>query len=42
MIKFNDSLESKQTGWNGFFVAQITVKRHENENKEQRSANKQS
>ena len=27
---------------NGFFVAQTTVKRHENKNKKQRSTNKQS
>ena len=35
MIKFNDQLERKQTGQNGFLVAQTTVNRHENENKNQ-------
>ena len=33
IIKFNDQLERKQTGWNGFLVVQTTVKRHKNKNK---------
>ena len=42
MINFNDQSERKKTGYNGFLVAQSTVMRDENENKKQRSANKQS
>ena len=42
MIKFNDQSERKQTDQNNFLVAQTTVKRHENENKKQRSNNKES
>ena len=42
MIKFNDQLERKQTGQNGFLVAQITFEKYENENKKQRSTNKKS
>ena len=38
-MKFNDQLERKQTGQNGFLVAQTTVKRHENKSKKQRSTN---
>ena len=30
MIKFNDQLQRKQIGQNGFLVAQTTVKRYEN------------
>ena len=40
MIKFNDQLERKQTGQNGFLVAQTTVKRHENKKEMQRSTKK--
>ena len=40
MLNFNDQSERKQTGENGFLVAQTTVKRHENKNKKQRSTNK--
>ena len=42
MIKFNDQLERKQTGQNGFLVAQTTISRLENKNKNQRSTNKKS
>ena len=34
VIKFNGQLERKETGQNGFLVAQ-TVKRHENKNKDE-------
>ena len=39
MITFNDQSEWKQTGWNGFLVAQTTNKRDENENKNQPTKN---
>ena len=42
MIKFTIQLKRKQTGQNGFLVAQTTVKRHENKNTKQRSTNKKS
>ena len=42
MIKFTVQLKRKQTGQNGFLVAQTTVKRHENKNTKQRSTNKKS
>ena len=43
MIKFNDELARNQTGYNGFLVAQTTVKKYENKNnKKRRSTNKKS
>ena len=42
VIKFNGQPERKQTGQNGFLVAQTTVKRLENKNQKQRSINKKS
>ena len=33
-------IERKQTGQNGFLVAQTTIKKHENKNKKPRSINK--
>ena len=42
VIKLNNQLQSKETGWNEFLVAQTTVKRRENKSKKQRLTNKKS
>ena len=42
-IKFNDQSERRLKSWDGFLVAQTTVKRHEiKSKKKKRSTNKQS